>query len=528
MPPPGWPQLLLEGGFVPTAPVQAGGTFLLTDPVNGKLGNNTLGGSDTWSDLSAWMRNGTITRPSNREQGPLYNYPPGSLTVTMNNKDGRWDPDNLGGPYVAAGQTELHAMVPVRMRAVWGGVSYPLFAGFVQSWDDNGQNYAGHYAETTIAANDAQYVLAGIFLSTLTTPAGSGELTGSRVDRILTACGWYTGSGKRILYPGESQLQATTYNDYAWNLMQVAADSELGELYIGPAGEVVFRDRHGTITDTRSAQVQGVFGDSIGTAEPHGTELPYRSITKVRDDATIANDVQATIVGGSTMVEAFDQTSINTYLFARTYQRTDLILQNNSDALSWGQWIVYVGKTDEDRFDQIVITPQRDPVRLWPQVLGRQLGDRIQVWRRPPGVLPTATPWSYTNQGTPSGYYFIVTTAQAATITVGDGFRLFTSGGALKENTQFTVTSLSAPFAGFVNVSFTPRSAVLPTSGDIATQHTGAVIKDCFIRGITHQFDLAAATWQTTWTLQSADRYGSFFILDNPTTGQLDHNALAW
>lgn len=50
--------------------------------------------------------------------------------------------------------------------------------------------------------------------------------------------------------------------------------------------------------------------------------------------------------------------------------------------------------------------------------------------------------------------------------------------------------------------------------------------RDVFIRGIAHVTD--GARWITTWTLQSATKYGSFFTLDNPVLGLLDSNALGY
>ena len=49
---------------------------------------------------------------------------------------------------------------------------------------------------------------------------------------------------------------------------------------------------------------------------------------------------------------------------------------------------------------------------------------------------------------------------------------------------------------------------------------------DCFIRGIQHEF--SPASWKTTWTLQSADKYGNFLVLDHAQLGQLDGAALAY
>lgn len=114
-------------------------------------------------------------------------------------------------------------------------------------------------------------------------------------------------------------------------------------------------------------------------------ELPYAGVGRASDDVTLANDIQATRVGG-TLQEVQDAGSIATYLFARTYQRTDLILQADADALNWAGWILAISRGSERRFDTLAVDPQADPVNLWPQVLGREIGDRITIWQRPAGV----------------------------------------------------------------------------------------------------------------------------------------------
>jgi len=442
MAPANWPQLSVQGGFVTTTPVQPAGTFLLDDPANGILGTNTLGGDVTWSDLTAWVRSGATNRASTRQSGPLWAYQTGTASVVLKNGDGRFDPDNLSGPYVAAGVTQLTAMVPLQVTATWANVTYPLFCGFADSWQpEDGSNYGSQYAQATVAASDAQEVLAGVTLPA-TAAVGAGEDSGARVTRILGLAGWYTGSQYRAVDAGESTVQAYAGGDTAWNLMQAAADAEIGNLYVSAAGQVTFRNRHAILQDSQSNTVQAVFGDSAGTPETAGTERPYTSVTRARDDTTFANDIQATRVGG-TLQEVQDALSIQQYLFARSYVRDDLILQDDSTTLNWAQWVLYVAKSDEDRFDQLVIYPLRDPVNLWPVALGLEQGDRIQVWRRPPGV------------GSP-------------------------------------------------------------------------VLKDCFIRGISHAWDVSGNTWVTTFTLQDASKYGSFLTLDNATLGQLDMNALAF
>jgi hypothetical protein len=118
-------------------------------------------------------------------------------------------------------------------------------------------------------------------------------------------------------------LQGTTYGDTPNNLIQVAADTEVGEFYVDGSGNVTFRHRSGVYTDTRSTVVQAVLGDRQGTAEADGTELPYTLTLKNTDDTTLFNDVQNTRTGG-TLQEATDQASVSRFGgLLRTYARVD-------------------------------------------------------------------------------------------------------------------------------------------------------------------------------------------------------------
>jgi hypothetical protein len=436
MAPQGWPALVTEAGLVTTSPSAPSGTFLLNDPVYGVLGTDTLGGGITWSDISRWVQNGSIVRAVSREEGVLYQYEAGTMSATLNNADNRFDPDNLSGPYVSAGASQLRSMVPVRQRAIYGGVSYPLFSGFADGWGDDGQNYGPNFAVSLLAATDAFKIFAGITLATLGSPVGGGENSGARVSRILSSCGWFTGTAFAVIDTGNSAVQATSYGDTALNLMQVTADSEVGDLYMRGDGAVMFRNRNATFTDTRSNTSQATFTDS---ASPP----PYVQLLRNRDDTTLANDIQAQIVGSTNLQEVTNPASIALYLFPRTYTRTDLILTSDALALDWAQFVLAIGSNDENRFDSLVINPMRNPSVLWPQVLGREIGDRITVIRNPPGS--------------------------------------------------------SAP-----------------------------VQKDCFIRGIEHDYDVSAGTWLTTWTLQNASQYGSYLVLGNAILGQLNSNYLAF
>jgi hypothetical protein len=380
------PQILVEAGLVTASPVQPSTVLVLDDPVLGLLDTATLGTGATWSSVgSPWTLGFTLTRPATRLAGPLWNYQAGTASILLDNSDGSFDPDNLAGPYVIAGATQLIPMVPVRVRAVFAGVTYALWSGYADGWMPAQVTYAGSYAELTLPATDAFKVLAGITLAALGSPEGAGATTGARVADILARAGWYTSAEFSAIGPGSSTLQGTSLGDTALSLMQVATDSEIGQLYVNGAGAVEFRGRHQILTEARSNTVQAVFGDLPGTSHPAGTELACAAIGRASDDTTIANDVQATRVGG-TLQEVQDAASVARYLFPRSYARSDLILQNDPDALNWAQYVLYIARGGEDRFETLVIDPAADPANLWPQVLGREIGDRVQVWTRPASV----------------------------------------------------------------------------------------------------------------------------------------------
>ncbi len=472
------PQIIAEAGLIPAPPVDGPGTFILDDPVNGRLDVNVLGATTIWTDISAFMLGFTISRPSTRLQGPLFQFQAGTCTVTLDNSDARFDPDNLNGPYVTAGLTRLVPMVPVRIRAVWNGVTYPLFSGFADAWAETAVDYEAGYSEVTLSATDVFKVLGGLTLPAITPPAGASETSGARITRVLDSARWYTSADKRTIAAGTIFVQATSFGDTAMNLMQIASDSEVGLLYAGPSGAVVFRDRKALTSRSQSVNVQGVFGDS-GTAP----ELPYAMVARADDDTALANDIQAQSLGG-TLQEVTDPASLTRYLFPRTYSRSDLILLSDADTAVWAQWVLFVSKTAENRFESLTVDPLAQPEDLWPQVLGRDFGDRIQVTKRP--QVPAAA-------------------VPADTL-------LDQAGGVITDQ------------GGSALASELPATAA----------QTLTITKAEFVTGISHSFDAGTSAWQTTWTLADASKYGSgppagggILHLDDPALGRLDINVLS-
>ena len=178
---------------------------------------------------------------------------------------------------VSIAQTQVLPMVPIQVQATWNAVTYTLFTGYADAWTDDGTNYAGNYDEVIVTATDAFKVFTNVTLAALGSPVGAGEDSGARVNRILDAASWSPVA--RAITTGDTTVQATSFDDTVLSLLQLTADTELGELYVDGPGNLTFRHRLGLLTDTRSNTPQAVFGDSPGTVQTAGTERAYTQVS---------------------------------------------------------------------------------------------------------------------------------------------------------------------------------------------------------------------------------------------------------
>ncbi|MGI5493789.1 hypothetical protein [Microtetraspora malaysiensis] len=368
------PQIIVEIAF----PVGAStGTALqLDDTARGKLDTGTLAGDTTWVDVSPWVRAVSTRRGASRANTPILRYEPGTATIALDNSDRRFDPTNLSGPYVVAGRSQVTPMRAVRIRAIWNEVTFDLFRGYADSWDITW--WDPDDSEAVVQCTDAFKVLANNDRIPVEA-VGDGELSGTRVNRILDSVDWPRTD--RLIDTGDTVLQGTTLQGDALTELQLTADSDLGELYVDGAGRLVFRGRYGVTTDERSNLSQATFGD----AGPDSGELPYDldGLAISYDDQQLINLARIGRANG-TVQTAQDLASQSKYL-VRTFDRTDLLMASDADAASVATWIIKISKEPELRFDAIIIDPDLDPDVLYPQLLGREIGDRITIIRRPPG-----------------------------------------------------------------------------------------------------------------------------------------------
>jgi hypothetical protein len=346
------------------------------DPIRGEVGTTfQVGPEDIWSDITAWVRSWSVKYGYARDDGvgPI-RYESGTCTVELNNGDRRFDPTNLSGPYTSAGVSLLGPMVPVRGTAYYGGIAYRLYYGLSDAFKPT---YPGPtWSTVTLTASDPFKVFTSIDRGA-SAPVGGSEDSGARISRILNSLNWPVED--RIIDVGDTTLQATTLEGGGLAELQLVSDSEYGEFYMDADGNTVFRRRHAVLADARSNTAQATFGDG------GGSEIPYRDTAVDSDDATMANYVSITRVGGAAQV-ANDATSEAAYL-RKTYSRTDLIMETDAGALDYAKMILYQHKDPEVRFSSIDLgVPRPDVAAIaWPAMLGLRRGDRATVIRRPPG-----------------------------------------------------------------------------------------------------------------------------------------------
>lgn len=334
----------------------------------------TWGPDIVWVDISAYVRSIQTNRQFSRD---LQAWESGTATIVLNNRDGRFSPDNLSGPYVSSGVTSVRPLRPIRVRVTCDGTTYSLFTGYALAWQDAWTIAATNAGDAiTVVPCVDELARLSAYDGYEQSPVGSGETSGERIHRILNNAGH---TGERNIEEGIFTVQETTLAANATTELKLTTDSEGGGLYIDDDGTVVFQGQYALVQNTRSIEVQATFGDG------GGDEIPYSDLTAAYDGDLTCNIVSYAREGGSEQTVA-DSTSRALYGDIRN-TRTDLICETDAQVLQLASWYLARYKAPELRFTSIEIKPRRDPTTLYPQVLGRKVRDLVEVTRRPPGSL---------------------------------------------------------------------------------------------------------------------------------------------
>jgi hypothetical protein len=247
----------------------------------------------TWStDLTPWVtmpgHGVTISRGVGRDGKPRTS----SMSLALNNQDGRFTPHNMTSPLYGL----LEPGVPIRLTATYQNVDYTIWTGYAMTWSVNWS--AGAVPMCRVDCDDLLEVMRSAPAVNVT--ASTTRTTGQAINAVLDAIGIDVGArhvdaGVQSLpmhfAVGEEPLSA---------LMAVAASEMGGMLWCDAQGRVRFESRASRVR----RQVDDTWGVAGGVV-PVSIEVehnPLELVTSVSARGTKFIDGQA-----DTPIFAFSQ-----------------------------------------------------------------------------------------------------------------------------------------------------------------------------------------------------------------------------
>jgi hypothetical protein len=405
------------------------------------LDTGTLGDGAFFYEITEWVRNFSTVQGRRRE---LERFSTGTAQITLDNRDRRFDPTNTSSPYYNAtvGVTGIVPAIPVVIRATWSGIEYPVFRGFIDSWKFAYSSAGIGDATATITCSDAFKAFSNIIgglpsgttisssgtgvldvavstpsdgssspssidvvdttttgnvnvtLSVPTTPiiGSSGDLAGTRINLILDAISWP--QNLRSIDAGQTRLDVQNATQTVLQLLNEAAETDVGAIYVERDGTVVFDDRVSIVSEDRCITSQATFDTTTKLNQFSDVDIAYdddliynivrvnRKVTSVSSGdsltgttVTVANAESQSLYGARTL--DLELPIPSTYDSDTSY--------GQSTAIAMALFLSSQYANPELRPDSVTFKPRRDPVALWPQVLGRRLRDRITVKFAVPG-----------------------------------------------------------------------------------------------------------------------------------------------
>lgn len=348
------------------------------------FGSPTTG--SVWTSVTDRLAAFSVRRGRNSE---LDEFQAGTASVELHNNDRALDPANAASPFAP----NVKPFRRLRLGTMTRGVVSPFFTGYIEDYEQQTRGPATARVILPVVDGFAALSLAKLNGSF---PQQRSDL---RIDAALSAARWTTGTswllgvpgfselgvttivgpfGDRVLYPGLSEVVGETLaNVSALGHIQDVARAELGWFFVDARGAAVFVSRLWLARSPYSVS-QATFGD-----RPDAGELPYVDATPTYGLEQVWNEVRVTATGGAEQIAA-DTASQDEY-FIRTLART-VPLTSDVESLSQAKYLVSRFKDPIVRLTHLGLDPEGYlPEQVWPQALGRELGDLITVRFRPVG-----------------------------------------------------------------------------------------------------------------------------------------------
>ena len=314
-------------------------------------GENTLvlPSSATWTDVTADVRAWRTRRGRVHE---LRRFEAGTATLLMNNRAGDWNPQNTAGAH----SPDLVPGLPIRLVATFSGTPYPIWYGFVESFPLVFPGQAD--ATVEIECSDMFDLLANADH----TAALSAELSSVRINGLLTAYG--VPAGLLDLDTGVIDMAArTTVNSTVLSEANLAADTELGQLFVAADGKATLHYRYER--DTNKLTPVDIFGPA---------NIIYQDVVASTDRSELFNQVVITAAAGNGAAnDSTSQTSYGIRSLQLTHDPSDPNL-----AQSAAEGLVDRYKDPRQRVRSLDVVPAAQP-NDWNVILAAEISDRFTV-----------------------------------------------------------------------------------------------------------------------------------------------------
>jgi hypothetical protein len=342
----------------------------------------------------------------------------GTCSLRIVDQNGDFNPQNPASPYYEL----LTPMRKVSITASYGGVTYPLFAGFITGYQTTQPKEATDVTLTTITAVDALRLAQNAQISTVT-GATTGDLTGTRINEILDEIEWPISA--REIDSGLTRVQNDPGTQRtALSACQNISTTEYGAFYVDASGSFVFKDRDLTVSSIAGTPV--FFSDD-------GTGIIYKDAAWVLNDVLVFNKSTVVRAGGSPQV-AINQDSIDKY-FLHSYYVDNLLMQTDAEALDYARAYTASRQETSVRCDSLSLdlyTPNYNAGII--AALELDFFDPITVKTTQPGgsyLEKTLQIFGVSNRITPQSFLVNFVTLEA----IIDGFILGTDYGRIGINT---------------------------------------------------------------------------------------------
>lgn len=254
----------------------------------------------------------------------------------------------------------------VRGRDAYAAITYPLYYGFL---DDPVQTYPdwGADAIVQVGATDGFKILNKKLVS--------GDFPAQRSDQriaaILDEIGWPAAA--RNLAVGVSTLDSITLDKVsALEHIQQVAESESGRFFMAADGDATFIDRHAAYLTTS----QATFGEQ---------EINYVDVTFGGGESLIYNEVTVQRAADGSVEQRETGSGSIAEFMTRTLTYSGQHMDSDNEAYDKAVHELTLRQDYHPRIMSMQLDGTYQPSTVWPQALGRELGDRWTVRKRPPG-----------------------------------------------------------------------------------------------------------------------------------------------